>query len=159
MRYWFVCLLFVAGSVSGQQLFGDACRGTWTGTMHIYRKGVVKDSVGIRLEVAPVSGGWTWKTHYLSPKHPMVKDYLLRYKEENHYVIDEQDGTVLDAYLTDNKLFSVFETEGIVLTSGYELRGKNRLVFEVTSGRKGVASSVINYSVDHVQRVLLRRTP
>lgn len=157
MRYWLIYLLFVTGPVSGQQLFGDACQGTWKGTMYIYRKGVVKDSVEVRLEVAPIPGGWTWKTHYLSSKHPMVKDYLLRYQQENHYVIDEQDSTVLDAYLTDNKLFSVFETEGIVLTSGYELRGKDTLVFEVTSGKKGSGVGVVNYRMDNVQRVVLKK--
>ncbi|SOD91764.1 hypothetical protein [Spirosoma fluviale] len=91
---------------------------------------------------------------------PVVKDYTLRLKDaaKHEYVTDEGDGVVLADYLFGNKLYSVFETQGIVLTSTYELIG-DKLIFEVTSGRKQAEPSqgVINYSVDNLQRVVFKK--
>jgi hypothetical protein len=56
-------------------------------------------------------------------------------------------------------LYSNFETEGIFLTSSYELVDK-RLIFEVTSGKKlneAEESGVTNFSVDFVQRVVFEK--
>lgn len=145
-----------------QQLFGDACLGTWTGTMYIYSQGSLKDSVPVRLTVTKTgqSDAWTWKTEYHSPKQPVVKDYILRLRDaaKGQYVTDEGGGLELTDYLFGNKLYSVFETQNITLTSTYELRG-DELIFEVTSGRKQLAGSqeVSTFSVNNLQRVVFRR--
>jgi hypothetical protein len=145
-----------------QNLFADACVGTWNGQMYIYNKGTLKDSVKVRLTVAKTAqiNEWIWKTEYLSPKMPMTKDYKLRLKDapKNIYVTDEGGGIELVDYLFNNKLYNVFETHNIMLTSSYELRG-NELIFEVTSGKKEVnpTGEVINYSVDNLQRVVFKR--
>jgi hypothetical protein len=122
----------------------------------------LKDSVEVRLTVAKTDkpDSWTWKTEYLSVKMPMVKDYILRLKDasKNTYITDEGNGIELDDYLFANKLYCVFETSNIILTSTYELRG-NELIFEVTSGKKGVVGNqeVVNYPVENLQRVVFRR--
>jgi hypothetical protein len=145
-----------------QTLFGDACLGTWQGTMYIYGKGVLRDSVQVRLTVAKTdsAGVWNWKTEYLSPKQPATKAYKLRLKNAatNAYVTDEGDGLELTDYLFGNKLYSVFETHGITLTSSYELLG-DRLIFEVTSGKKEPAAhpEVNTFSVLNLQRVVFRK--
>ncbi|WP_461130342.1 hypothetical protein [Spirosoma aerophilum] len=145
-----------------QSSFGDACVGRWKGVMHIYSKGILRDSVPVRLTVAPTNSpnAWSWKTEYLSVKTPVVKAYTLRLKDaaKHEYVTDEGDGVVLADYLFNNKLYSVFETQGIVLTSTYELSG-DKLVFEVTSGRKHPepVQSVTTYSVDNLQRVVFKK--
>jgi len=145
-----------------QTLFGDACLGKWEGTMYIYSRGVLKDSVAVRLTVAKtkVPSTWMWKTEYLSPKLPMVKDYTLRLKDAatNAYVTDEGGGLELTDYLFGNKLYSVFETSGVLLTSSYELLS-DRLVFEVTSGKKEpvLHPDVGTFSVANLQRVVFRR--
>lgn len=160
-----VVLVLLLGSigyiVQGQNTFIQHCVGTWKGQMHIYRHGSLKDSVEVRLTVAPMpsSGEWTWKTEYLSSKMPMVKDYQLKTKDASKgiYVIDEGDGVELINYLFDNKLYCVFETQGITLTSTYELRGEE-LVFEVTSGKKQATKvEVTNFSVENLQKVVLKR--
>jgi hypothetical protein len=144
------------------QSFPEKCIGTWNGMMHMYSRGNLKDSVKVVLTVAKGSqpNEWTWKTEYLSEKFPMTKDYVLRLKdaEKNIYVTDEKNGIELMDYLFNNKLYSLFETEDIFLTSSYELRGKE-LIFEVTSGKKtGVSDQpVTNYSVDNLQRVIFRK--
>jgi len=149
-------------TIVNAQSFPEKCMGTWNGVMHMYSRGTLKDSVKVRLTVAKTSNPneWTWKTDYLSEKFPMTKDYLLRLKdaETNIYVTDEKNGIELMDYLFNNKLYSLFETQEIFLTSSYELRGEE-LIFEVTSGKKigTTEQSVINYSVDNLQRVVYRK--
>lgn len=147
--------------VYAQQPFGDRCVGVWSGIMYIQSAGIIRDSVEVKLTVAPKEPNtWTWKTEYLSAKMPMTKDYVLRLKDttKNHYVTDEGGGLELTDYLFGNKLYCVFETGGYLLTSTYELRG-NELVFEVTSGKKleAMHPQVTNFSVNSLQRVVLRK--
>lgn len=154
-------ILITLNNVNAQS-FPDKCVGTWKGTMHIFSRGSLKDSVKVILTVAKTSqpNEWVWKTEYLSEKLPMSKDYILRLKDadKNIYVTDEKNGIELMDYLFKNKLYSIFETQGIFLTSSYELHDKE-LVFEVTSGKKiSVADQpVINYTVDNVQRVVFQK--
>jgi len=162
--YGVVWLLFIgsSGATWAQDLFGDRCVGRWSGIMFISRQGVVKDSVSVRLTVSPTSSptAWGWKTEYLSDRQPMTKDYVLRLtdKAKNQYVTDEGDGLLLTETLYGQKLYSVFETHGVLLTSTYELTG-NTLIFEVTSGKKETARhpEVNTFSVDNLQRVVFRR--
>jgi len=145
------------------QSFPEKCSGVWTGSMQIFQRGEWRDSVEVRLTISKTSvpNEWIWRTEYLSKNLPMTKDYLLRIKdEEKHsYIMDEKNGIELNAYLFNNKLFSVFETQEILLTSTYELTQEN-LIFEVTSGKKTGQrdDSVINYSVDNLQRVMFKKS-
>lgn len=156
-----VFFVFISWAASAQ-LFGDRCVGTWKGNMKIYGRGVLRDSVDVTLTVEKrdTPSQWKWKMEYHSPKMPMTKDYILKVKdaEKGIYVTDEQDGIELMDYLSGNKLYSMFETHNVYLTSSYELIN-DRLIFEVTSGKKieGTQAEVINYSVDNVQRVVLKR--
>ncbi|AEI49080.1 hypothetical protein [Runella slithyformis] len=157
-----LCLLALLPSLKAQTSFIEGCLGNWKGTMYIYSRGALKDSVSVTLTVAKTNeaAAWTWKTEYLSPKMPMVKDYVLRLKDaaKGHYITDEGGGIMLMDYLFNNKLYCVFETAGVMLTSTYELRGKE-LIFEVTSGKKQTEDNqpVTNFSVDNLQRVVFRK--
>jgi hypothetical protein len=163
IAFLILCLLFAISASYGQHTFVKACLGNWKGTMYIYSRGVLKDSVLVKFTVAKTEkpDAWIWKTEYLSPKQPMVKDYVLRTRDaaKGHYLTDEGGGIELLDYLFDNKLYCVFETSNIVLTSTYELRSSNELIFEVTSGKKVSEGNapVINYSVDNLQRVVFRK--
>lgn len=144
-----------------QDFFPNRCLGQWQGTMHIYFAGQLRDSVPVRFTVAPIdSVSWTWRMEYLSEKLPMTKDYILKIKDKQRqvYVTDEGDGIELTDYLFGNKLYSIFETGGILLTASYELRGEE-LIFEVTSGKKSdsPAADVQSHPVSSVQRAVLRR--
>lgn len=131
--------------------------------MRMYKDGKVRDSVNIRFTVKPgtAPNTWSWKTDYLSEKMPMTKDYTLKVLNEaaQTYELDEGGGVALNDYHVGNKLYCVFETHDVMLTSTYELR-EGALIFEVTSGKKlGERAGVVNYSVQHVQRAILRRSP
>lgn len=97
---------------------------------------------------------------YLSPTLPVVKDYQLRLvdSEKKVYLTDEGGGVELKDYQHNNKLFSIFETAGYLLTATYELMGQ-QLKYEVTSGKREEvhAGGIINYSVDVLQSVLFTK--
>lgn len=158
----FVFFTLLNFGLFAQESFPERCEGLWEGTMYISAKGQVRDSVGILFTVEKIADeeAWVWRTQYLSEKFPMTKDYILRVhdKENQVYLTDEGDGIVLYDYLFGNKLYSVFETGGFLLTASYELRGEE-LIFEVTSGKvqEEKVKDISNYTVNNVQRVVLRR--
>lgn len=165
MRTRILCLglIFAAFQTVGAQSFPDRLAGTWIGVMFMYKDGKIRDSVQVRFTVKQGSAPetWSWKTEYLSEKMPMTKDYTLKLQDAaaHVYAVDEGGGVVLYDYLFGDKLYGVFETQEVMLTSSYELRG-SELIFEVTSGRKTAGSNgVTNYAVQHLQRVVLRRSP
>ncbi len=156
-----ILLIFYCSLLNAQTLFPNKCIGNWKGTMHIYSKGILKDTITVLLTIKKQTDtSWMWKSEYISTKMPVTKKYTLRLKDKvsGTYVTDEGDGIELKDYLFDNKLYSIFETEGIMLTSFYELKGKE-LYFEVTSGKKIMedAKEVINYSVNNVQKVVFKK--
>lgn len=155
-------VFFLRAPIVDAQSFPDRVVGTWTGMMHIYKESSVRDSVAVRLTVSKgaTPGTWPWKTEYLSATMPMTKDYVLRLVDpaKQTYITDEGGGVELADYLFGDKLYCVFETHGVLLTSSYELRG-DELIFEVTSGKKLPGDhEVLNYSIPNLQRVVLRRT-
>ncbi len=148
-------------SLKAQENFANKCVGKWEGMMYIYGKGQLRDSVPVELLVQKTNLDtvWKWKTSYLSKTMPAVKDYNLILKDvkSQTYATDEGGGIELMDYQFNNKLYSVFETHGVMLTSSYELLG-NQLIFEVSSGKKlDDKKDVTNYSVLNLQRVVFKR--
>lgn len=148
-------------SHSRQLRFPEKCIGTWSGTMQIYSLGILQDSVKVVLTVSDMGNeSWAWRTAYISEKMPVTKDYVLKAKrdEPTIFILDEGDGTELIEYAFANKLYSFFETEGVFLSSTYELV-EGQLTFEVTSGKKieNTQTQIANYSADVLQRVVFKR--
>jgi hypothetical protein len=162
MKKWVTLIaLFTSLIVNAQTVFPNKCIGNWKGIMKIYSRGVLKDTVTVLLTIKKQTDtSWMWKTEYISTKTPVTKNYVLRLKDKanNVYVTDEGDGIELKDYLFDDKLYSIFEIEGIMLTSFYELRGK-QLYFEISSGKKIAEDSkeVINYTVNNVQKIIFTK--
>lgn len=97
-QLWVLFFLILALNVYAQQLFADQCIGVWKGTMQLYAKSMLMDSVPVVLTVKKQTDtSWMWKTEYLSTKLPMTKDYVLRLKDKKNqiYVIDEGQGVEL----------------------------------------------------------------
>ena len=156
-----ILLCFSCSKLYAQENFADKCIGKWEGIMYIYGKGQLRDSLPVELDVQKTnkSDTWLWKTTYLSKTMPAVKDYKLVLKDAvtQTYATDEGNGIELMDYYFNNKLYSIFETHGVMLTSSYELQG-NQLIFEVSSGKKiDENKEVNNYSVLNLQRVIFKR--
>ncbi len=60
----------------GQLTFPEKCLGEWHGMMQLYERGIVSDSVEVKLSVTNDSllGMYHWKTEYISEKYPITKD-------------------------------------------------------------------------------------
>lgn len=148
-------------NVNAQQCFPDKCTGKWEGMMYIYGKGHLRDSVPVQLIVLKTTlpDTWIWKTSYLSETNPMEKNYKLVLKDSatQTYITDEGNGVEIRDYYFNNKLYAVFETHDVMLTSSYELLN-NQLIFEVTSGKKiEEKNEVTTYSVLNLQRVVFNK--
>lgn len=158
-----IWILILSFATSAQLNFAEECLGKWKGTMFIYNRGELKEKVEVRLTVAKTSkvDDYVWKTEYLSPTRPVVKDYILRIKDikKGSYIVDEGNGLELNSYLFEDKLYNVFEVQGAVLTSTYQIKkDKKELIFEVTSGRKiNEIQGVSNFSVDVLQKVVFKK--
>ena len=158
----FFALMCLHSFVKAQVSFPDKCLGSWKGVMYIYSQGVLRDSVNVKMTIAKTDSpnAWIWKTEYLSAKMPQTKDYILRLKDKdkNIYITDEGGGVELNNYVVGNKMYDIFEVQGITLTSSYEIIGQN-LLFEVTSGKRLETSpqGITNFSVSNVQRVIFQK--
>lgn len=146
---------------SEELIFPERCLGVWEGIMHIYNYDELVDSVKIRFTAAKtdIDGTYTWKTEYLSPDRPMVKDYKLVVDDlsKGRYILDEGDGVMLIEYNVNNKLYSLFKVNDIYLTSSTELVN-DQLIFEVTSGKEfNDIKGITNYSFTNVQRAVMHR--
>lgn len=148
--------------------------GRYEGEMHWYVNGKLRGKIPCRHEVLLQKPGiWSWKTTYDSTQilpQTVVKDYLLledKSQPQGHFILDEQDGILLDMILMGNSFYSQFEVNGsrintidrlegnllhkeIVMTAKDKVRKSSaqtgKETFEVKS-----ASSIV------VQRAILKR--
>ena len=158
---FFILLLFTF-PISGQNYFPDQCTGVWEGLMTIYANGEAKDSVPVKMTIEKVPDTliWKWKTEYLSEKYPITKDYKLVLEDptSNRYLLDENNGIFLYAYVYGNKMYSNFEVEGTYINSVYILNG-DELIFEITSGKESgmTTNDIRKFSILNLQQSILKR--
>lgn len=138
--------------------------GKWKGTLIIWKENKIMDSVPTELTIKTIikDSIWQWKTEYISATMPVTKDYSLRVvdKQKGIYITDEGDGIELMNYTFGNKLYSNFETSGILLTSSYVWIG-NDIIFEIASGKKidniNSNAEVLNFTVRNLQKVVYKK--
>jgi hypothetical protein len=159
MKNLLIAVFTLITTLCFSQSYPDKCLGVWEGKMKIYNNNTLRDSVNVRFTAAKteVEGTYTWKTEYLSEKRPMVKDYklIIDDSEKGIYKLDEGQGVELIHYNVENKLYSLFQVDGIWLTSTTTLQN-NQLIFEVTSGKEvNETKGITNYAFTNVQRVVM----
>ena len=170
MRLFFsvVVLTILTVNLCAQEPFTKKSLGVWKGQMHMFAKGFLYDSIEVKLFVKETadSSTVTWRKEYYDKDTTRVKDYKLRHEpyskpnpKRNIYTLDEGDGIELPIYRFGNKLYSVFDTEGIMLTSSYQFQNDSTLIFEVSSGEKieGSSSEVNSYTIDYLQRIVFHK--
>lgn len=157
-----ILLTFLCLSTYAQQI--KISDGKWKGTLIIWKENKIMDSVPAELTIKTIikDSIWQWKTEYISATMPVTKNYSLRVvdKQKGIYITDEGDGVELMNYTFGNKLYSNFETSGILLTSCYEWIGTD-IFFEIASGKKtetmSINTEVTNYSVKNLQKVIFKK--
>ncbi|MDX1406951.1 MAG: hypothetical protein R3330_02430 [Saprospiraceae bacterium] len=148
-------------AMQAQDGFPENYAGVWTGTLYTFANSALENQIPVTLTIGPgpEKNIWSWKMEYQSPQNPSVKDYRLiaKSKEMGLYAMDEGSGNLVDATYYNPRLYSVFETNGILLTSVYTMT-PDQIVLEVTAGQKsGNTAHVINHPISSLQRGIFTR--
>lgn len=148
--------------------------GVWTGTLQIFFPGVAPREVPMRLEILPVDSlSWSWTLVYQANDVEDIRPYrLLPGKpEKGEWLIDEQNGIVLNGQVLGPVFVSRFEVGGQLLLARYGLE-EDRIRFEILAGgmettetggaREGespleATPTVKGYKVNVYQKALLYR--
>ncbi|AVI51176.1 hypothetical protein C5O00_08295 [Pukyongia salina] len=96
------------------------------------------------------------------------RNYTLRTlnKAKGEYLVDENNGILLDDKVVDNRMYALFEVQGTLLTTFITFK-EDHMIFEIAAARRENArttyaenderTEVISYPVSTVQRAVLKR--
>ena len=96
------------------------------------------------------------------------RNYTLRTlnKAKGEYLVDENNGILLDDKVVDNRMYALFEVQGTLLTTFITFK-EDHIIFEIAAARRENArtthaeneerTEVISYPVSTVQRAVLKR--
>lgn len=122
--------------IVAQATFPTDYLGKWGGELEIYSAEGLKQQVPMQLHILPVNDTtFTYTIIYGEDLEAGKRDYLLRPGKQgaHHWVIDEQDGILLDNFYLGGKLHGPFSVMGSMLYSTLELRGEE-LFYTIASG-------------------------
>jgi len=127
----------VQGISSSNNSFPQNWQGTWSGTMLNRSVKGKSQNVPMTLRIQPVSNNplrYTWQITYGVGAKKLVRSYELVVKDRGagHFVIDEKDGTLIDAWWVGNTLYSQFRVGNKLLNSQYE-RQSDRLRYKLVT--------------------------
>lgn len=159
-----------AQSVSAAADFPAAWMGDWSGVLYIHHPGTdssMKVPMELRLHPLEAAGRWAWQLVYGLGEEQQVRAYELVAvaPEQGHYLIDEKNSILLDAYLLGGTLATQFVVGDSRLDTFYRLQG-DTLVFEILvaeqeaarrSGGKGEVPRVRSHALRARHHAVLRR--
>jgi hypothetical protein len=127
----------VQGASSSSNSFPQTWQGRWSGIMlNRSVKGQSK-TVPMILTIGPISNNplrYTWQIIYGAGAKKVVRNYELVAKDRGvgHFVIDEKDGTLIDAWWVGETLYSQFRVGNRLLNLQYE-RQSDRLRYKLVT--------------------------
>jgi hypothetical protein len=133
MKYilFFICLY----QVSFGQNNLDAFTGVYTGEMVIHNnRGTLKIPLEFTFNKTSIDSIYTYKFVYnKNQQNQVVKDYTLKTidAKKGKYMVDENNGIILSAFMCNNTLYQMFEVQNNLLTSTLQFT-KNQVVFTIT---------------------------
>lgn len=131
-----IILIFLPVFVTAQATFPTDYQGKWGGDLEIYSAEGLKQKVPMQLHILPVNDTtFTYTIIYGEDLEAGKRDYLLRPGKQgpHHWVIDEQDGILLDNFYLGGVLHGPFSVMGTLLNSMLEMRGEE-LHYTIASG-------------------------
>ena len=157
------------GSLSAQTeelSFPQDYFGIYKGDLHITNsRGDQTIQMEFHLQATDSVGNYKYVLVYIADGSRQERHYNLIDKGNGKFVVDENNGILLDVTLVGNKLYSMFEVQGNVLTTT-ETFYKDKMLFEITFSSKeqkketGIEGGVkvYSYPVMTVQKALLHKT-
>lgn len=139
-----IILLHFGAILKGQEVdirkFPEEWLGVWKGELEIYSGQTLVQKVPMKMELLATDSSdiYIWALIYGQDESSGRRDYRLLPvdKSRGHWVIDEQNSILLDAYVYENQLvsnFSIIDNDPqktTNLVSSYRLEG-DKLVFEI----------------------------
>ena len=99
--------------------------GSWQGECRYQEPGSIDvEYIPMTIEISPVSANEvSWNMHYYRSSGDIIKNYTLRLVDEatGHYVMDENNGILIDEYLRQNHFLSNFVVNKRHITTNTEL--------------------------------------
>lgn len=147
--------------------------GSWSGDLEIFNSKGKLMSVPMTLEITTteLDSIFGWTIIYGEGDEVDKREYQLRLLDSDtkHYVVDEKNGILLDAYLLDETLVSTFKVEGNILTCTYALED-DHIIFSIYSYPEQVVRTsgdivhdgtqipmVYSYQTQIYQKAILRK--
>ena len=131
---FFLCTLF--SGLFAQEEFPKSWTGIYKGDLHIYGVDSVRMNVPMELTISPTARDsvYEWKIIYTMAGKEDLRAYELKIldAQKGHYLIDEKNSIVLDAYLRANIFTSFFDVSGAFIIATYTKEG-NTIIFEIIS--------------------------
>jgi hypothetical protein len=151
--------------------FPQTWEGNWKGELLWYKTGKADpQKVNMELKIHPADSAstWTWQIIYGSATEDN-RPYKLIAKDTTgtHWVIDENNGIVLDQYWVANKFCGMFTVQSSTIVNSYWMENGKLIVEFYSIAAKPVATtghdtdespSVDSYKVGSYQKAILQRT-
>jgi hypothetical protein len=146
---WLTAFLFVAmtgiAQTSTQILsFPADFSGKWKGTLHWYPSQKPVQQVLMQLSIQPSSmtGCYDWQLTY-GDKGQDLRPYLLKPVDTiiGRWVIDENNGILLDGYWRGERFICTFSVQGSMITSAYWLENGALQVEMITHRTEAIRES------------------
>ena len=162
---------FISLSAAAQSnSFPQSWTGNWKGELQWYKTGRIEpQKVSMELRIQPCDSGsnYTWQIIYGSATEDN-RPYILAKKDTTgtHWVIDENNGIVLDQFWVGNKFCGAFTVMGNTIVNNYWIED-DKLMIEfysiaakpITTTGNGTEESpkVDSYKIGSYQKAVLLR--
>jgi len=136
LRYLFLLLVFTVSVGQAQNKFTENWEGLYKGDLELYGVNDVKMVLKMELDIQKQSDTlYQWKITYDYNGKKDVRDYSINCNdaEKGTYLIDENNGILIDAYYKNKTLTSYFEVLEYTILSSYEKTSDSLITFDLFS--------------------------
>lgn len=173
MIYRFIALnfaLFLFHHLASAQNFPSDFIGTWQGELQWFQQGKpTPQKVNMQLAIQPtgMAGVYEWKLVYGDGGRD-TRPYLLKQQDSAgiHWIIDEQNGILLDHYWFAGRFQGSFSVMQSTITNSFYIQGDSLVVEFISTSSEAVRTSggeekdiplVRSYRVKSYQKAVLRK--
>jgi hypothetical protein len=164
----FLTLSIQASAQPGSEInFPNAYFGIYKGELHIALTGGPSIyPMEFHLQPTDTIGKYTYTLVYGAGDEQQWRNYTLLATDaaKGDYVVDENNGIFLDVKVLGNRMYSLFEVQGTLLTTIITFE-EDQMVFEIVAARKESPrtsfaeneekTEVVSYPITTVQRAVL----
>lgn len=166
-KYLFILISFISFSQSKIDTFPDAFFGKYKGKLQIINAGGAQE-IDMEFHLFPTDtiGKYHYTIIYRSKDVSQERKYTLveKNKKTGQYIVDENNGILLNTTLANNALYSIFEVQGGLLTTtehfyqdymDFEIMYSQKEQVEKSGNTNEDTPEVLSYPVINIQKAKL----